>query len=264
MNGIVFYAFLAVTQQASLSGMDPVRHPQGLEFVVFERNRFNNLLGIIPPAVRREANVDEEITVKLRELNTRRYSAQMKKIKEMKPDWLSGDEDTRRKLISDLKKADDKLVDSQLADLEELLLPGQQMALMREFMRTGDPIGLLDPVVAKWLGLSEKERAAMAKHHRESQEFLKRTRLGNVDRTKPLPKDLDQEFRHMRERIWSGLSEDKLVKCFRVLGFIANDEDLSDFLQRYPERSKYLESEVRVFRVVRLRIDSGISGGEKK
>ncbi len=86
--------------------------------------------------------------------------------------------------------------------------------------------------------------------------LLERGRALVPDSFSPLPKDMDEELRHRKERMWAALPEEKLIRSFRVLGYLGANEDLTDFLRRSPERKKYLVAEVPAFAVAQLKLEA--------
>lgn len=253
----ILFLTLLNTQIQQVSGdFDPTEHPSGLAYVLSQRTSFNKFLGLTPPTFQREQRIDDALISELRKLSAERYNAQMRKLKELQEKWADADKESRVELIAELIEVENELVAKQLESLDELLPPSRLFALMREYLRSGDTKRLLDPVVSKWLGLTAEEVAKMKVHRQEAQDFLVKSRRLAQDTTKPLPGDLDLEFRKLREQMWTVLPEEKLVRCFRAIGYIGEEQDLTDFLQLYPQRSKILEEESQAFRIARLRLDS--------
>ncbi len=219
-------------------------HQEGLSLVMLDRIRFNDFLGTLPPAFARERKLSPEQMTKIKESGIERRNSYLQVLASLKPKWNNAGKTERRELLDELLKKDHEFVVMQLDTLGELLIPAELNGLFKEFLRSGNPSMLFDPVIVEHLQLTSTEVGRMQMRLEESRNFLDQHRKQNGNFTGPLPSDPDKEFRSIRERIWSELPPDKLVKCFRLMGMIGDNDELKDMLVYYPDRAEYLLAEV--------------------
>lgn len=240
----VFISLICFANISQAQLPDPLTHVDGLSLVMLERIRFNDFLVTLPPTFAREFRLSAEQVLKVKELALARRSSYQDVLAKLNPDWKDASKSERAELIQELASKDQVSIEQQLDTLDELLPPGAKNGLFKEFMRSGNPEMLFDPLVVEHLGLTQVEVSNMRAKNDEARKFLESSRRRFGFTSKPLPPDADKEFRRLRERIWAELPAQKLVKCFRIMGMIGENDELEEILTYFPDRSEYLISEV--------------------
>ena len=252
----VFVSISIGFAQEQPSNIDPLEHPNGLSYIVFKRCGFNKNLGMLSRAFARKANLDESQISLAMSLMQERSTKQNEALAELQPEWKDASKEQRSGLISKLVRRDDELVEEQLSKFEEVFSPSQQLAVVRNYLRSGSPMLLFDPVVSRWVGLSARELTEMEKHYEVAHKFLRDGRANSPNTFGPLPGDMDKKYRLLREKMWSALPEEKIVNCFRAYGFIGQDEGLEEYIRQFPERSEYASQVVPAFKEAKSRVES--------
>ena len=218
-------------------------------YLVSDRLAFNDFLMNMPLPWVVQGRLSPEQINELRKLATGRAASLRKSIDEIGKEWAILSTQDRSAELARIEKEDEQSLKEMVKTLDELLSPSQKQTLAKMYMTNhGGQYSCADPILRNWVGLTEQEARQIRTRYEISSQFtvskLKELNLSPLSR---LPADVEAEFIRLQVLAWEGIDRDKMKRILVYSGLLQEEENLADYVERFPEVGEIMIKHLPVF-----------------